>query len=71
MRVSPISPINVIITYRAGRYNLGEITMKPLTVEIKFTELPQFNYLVDLIARYQDQLPQAMIDELSEFVKVG
>lgn len=45
--------------------------MKPLTVEIKFTELPQFNYLVDLIARYQDQLPQEMIDELSEFVKVG
>ena len=42
-----------------------------LTVEIKCTELPQLNYLVDLITRYQDQLPQAMIDELSELTEVG
>ena len=42
-----------------------------LTIEMKGTELPQFNYLLDLISRYQDQLPQAMIDELSQFVKVG
>lgn len=45
--------------------------MKPLMLEIKCTELPQFNYLIDLITRYQDQLPKAMVDELSDFVKAG
>jgi len=42
-----------------------------LTLEMKITDLQQFNYLLDLISRYQDQLPQAMIDELQEFVKGG